>query len=343
MGLWYDELASSDTNHDHHHEPNGAQPFALQFEDGKSPAELAVPDAVHLLSAKTRVWIHLSGDDKELSESVLIEKLGLNQEQVLRLFRTGADVTLEEARDRVVFAIRSVHLVTQIESIATLAVFFSENWLVTVATKRCEPVHVVHDRLIKDDVPADLPTVLYMLLNETACEYYPALDRLQVEIDKLEDDVFEHNATQSPAVRRAMKLKRRVTRLRRSLWPLRDSLSVLLRRDVALVPADTKLLLQDVMDQVLRLGESAEISHDILSDILDAQVNITSNNLSVVMRILTVISTVLMSMGFVASIYGMNFLNMPGQHLQFGFYLVLLAMGFVGALAMAVFRRFNWI
>lgn len=343
MGLRYDELANSGTNYDDHHQQVEAKPFALQFGNGKPPSELKVPEAVRLLGARDQVWIHLDGDETELSESVLIEKLGLNREQVLRLFRTGAYVTLEEVPDRVVFAIRSVRLLTQIESMATLAVFFSEKWMVTVATKRFEPAYVVHDRLIKGNDPVDLPTVLYMLLSETACEYSPAFDRLQAEIDSLEDDVFERNATQSPAVRRAMNLKRRVTRLRRSLWPLRDSLSVLLRRDVALVPADTKLLLQDVLDQVLRLGETAEISHEILSDILDAQVNITSNNLSAVMRILTVISTVLMSMGFVASIYGMNFFDMPGQNLQFGFYWVLLVMGLIGALAIALFRRFNWI
>ena len=77
-------------------------------------------------------------------------------------------------------------------------------------------------------------------------------------------------------------------------------------------------LLEDVIIENKQAIEMANIHSNILSGMMDAFASVISNNLNVVMKILTSITIILMLPTLVASIYGMN-IKLPIQDHPFAF------------------------
>jgi magnesium transporter len=76
---------------------------------------------------------------------------------------------------------------------------------------------------------------------------------------------------------------------------------------------------------------------------MDAFLSIAGNRMNLVMKRLTSISAILMSMTLIAGIYGMNFRFMPELHWRYGYVGSLLSMLLVGLAIYIYFRKINWL
>ncbi|MBL8057316.1 MAG: magnesium transporter CorA family protein [Anaerolineales bacterium] len=101
-------------------------------------------------------------------------------------------------------------------------------------------------------------------------------------------------------------------------------------------------LLEDVLIEVRQAIEMTEISENILSQMMDAFASIISNNLNVVMKVLTSVTIVISLPSLVASLYGMN-VPLPGAEHPLAFLGVLGAAVAVSALVAFVFWRKDWL
>lgn len=221
--------------------------------------------------------------------------------------------------------------------------FLGGHFLVTVHT---EPVPLIDHWLERwtaqpkrvGRTPAHL---LHLLLDAVVDEYFPIGDMLEEKADDLEDAIF--TGSSSVQVADILQVKRRLLELRQHITPLRDILNALLRRDVELIPDEVVPYLQDVYDHTLRIAELADINRDILAGVLDAHLSVVSNRLNEVMRILTVISTILMSAALIAGIYGMNFVHMPELQWKAGYPFAGAMMVLVGVVEWYIFKRKGWV
>ena len=191
--------------------------------------------------------------------------------------------------------------------------------------------------------PADVGKTSDMLLSEiidaAIDDYFPALDRIQDELNRLEEGVYRGLR---PDVSTAIRLRRRLLEMRRQVTPIRDVLNGMLRRDSPVIRRETWTYLQDCYDHTLRVLEGIDLNRDILTSIMDAQLSVTSNRLNEVMRNMTSIATILMMMTLVTSIYGMNFKHMPELEWQNGYFLVLGSLLVIGVGGIAVASKVGW-
>ena len=71
-------------------------------------------------------------------------------------------------------------------------------------------------------------------------------------------------------------------------------------------------LMEDVMIEVHQAQEMCAIYSDILSGTMDAYASVISNNLNIVMKVLTVITIVMAIPNIIFGFYGMNVNGLPG-------------------------------
>ncbi|MCC6730925.1 MAG: magnesium/cobalt transporter CorA [Chthonomonadales bacterium] len=228
------------------------------------------------------------------------------------------------------------------EATAEIDVFLGANYLVTVHYGEVEPITQIRARWRQhpDLVPCSASYLLYVLLDTVVDAFFPALDELDEAIDGVESAAYSGGDV---AMGEAMLLKRRLLVLRQAVAPTRDMLNQLLRVDMPIIDNGVRLYLQDVYDHALRLVEQVDLHREILSGALDAMVAQVSNRLNQVMKTLTSLSTIMMSVGLVAGIYGMNFRHMPELELQWGYFFALGAMALVAAALVLYFRRIRWL
>jgi magnesium transporter len=93
---------------------------------------------------------------------------------------------------------------------------------------------------------------------------------------------------------------------------------------------------------VIRLVEQVDLHRDLLSGAMDAMVAQTSNRLNKVMKTMTAIATILMSIAIIPGIYGMNFENMPELKTHNGYFICLGVMTTLGVSLATYFRKIGW-
>ena len=92
-----------------------------------------------------------------------------------------------------------------------------------------------------------------------------------------------------------------------------------------------------------RFTELVESSREMISDLMQTHLAAVSNKLSEVMKVLTMISTVILPMTLIAGIYGMNFEVLPEKSWRLGYPFALGLMGLIGVASLIFFRWRRWI
>ena len=91
----------------------------------------------------------------------------------------------------------------------------------------------------------------------------------------------------------------------------RSTLEKLFRGRVLRLYEEDQDLLEDVIIEFKQAIEMADIYSSILSGTMDAFASVISNNLNIIMKVLTVITILMTIPNIVFSFYGMNVVDMP--------------------------------
>lgn len=219
-----------------------------------------------------------------------------------------------------------------------LGIFVHANRIITASPKPSALVDELFDAWTNEpeDIGLDAASMLHSILDAVVDDYFPALDRLHDQVDELEESIYDSPNADLAAF---LQLKRELLTMRKNIGPVRDNLNALIRYGAPIIPQSKVLDFTDVYNHCLRISENIDLGRDILSSIMDTHLALVSNRLNDVMRVLTVISTVLMVCSLIAGIYGMNFAHMPELQWSFGYPLAILFMVISSALIVWVFRR----
>lgn len=181
----------------------------------------------------------------------------------------------------------------------------------------------------------------YSLMDLVVDHYYVILEQLGETIEDLEEELISRPRSQT--LHQIHRLKRTMITLRRSVWPLREVLSQLERRESPLIQEGTALYLKDVYDHAIQVIDTVETFRDMLSGMLDVYLSSISNRLNEIMKVLTIIATIFIPLTFIAGVYGMNFEYMPELKWRWGYFAILALMAMIGGVMLFFFRKRKWI
>ena len=177
----------------------------------------------------------------------------------------------------------------------------------------------------------------YALLDVVVDSYFIILERLGEFIEALEKIVM---TDPSPRVMRQLHhLKREMTFLRKSVYPLREVISGLERIESKLIEESTSPFLRDLYDHTIQVIDTIETFRDMVSGLFDIYLSSLSNRMNTVMQRLSLVATIFMPLTFIAGIYGMNFENMPELKMHNAYYLALGSMAIIGLGLAVYFKR----
>lgn len=180
----------------------------------------------------------------------------------------------------------------------------------------------------------------YTLIDAIVDNYFIILEKTGERIELLEENLI--SAPGPETLQLLHHLKREMIYLRKSVWPLREVISAMQRRDSPLIRESTGYYLRDVYDHTIQVIDTIETFRDMLSGMLDIYLSSVSNRMNAVMKVLTVIATVFMPLTWIVGIYGMNFKTMPELEWQWGYPAVWLAMLAVASGMVVYFKNKKW-
>jgi magnesium transporter len=183
--------------------------------------------------------------------------------------------------------------------------------------------------------------LLYELLDAVIDSYFPVIEKMGEDLDRIEELVQNHPSPNS--LRLIHSHRADLLQLRRAAWPLREAVQHLLRGEFPQITRETLLYLRDGYDHVVQIMDILDIYRETCGDLRDYYYNIVSSRTNDVMRTLTIISTLFLPMTFVAGVYGMNFQYMPELAQPWGYPACLAFMAMIGIGFLLFFWRKGWL
>jgi magnesium transporter len=201
--------------------------------------------------------------------------------------------------------------------------FLGSNFLVvSYLEPNMPPVEFIWNRLERDHrlYINGSDFLCHAILDAMVDEFMPLLDRMDDEIEYLEDKVVEKPAPE--ILERILNLKHMVMQLRRVVSPQREVVNRLSRDDFPMIDQQSRIYFRDIYDHLVRIQDLSDTIRDIVSGALDIYLNSTSLRLNEIMKALTIVSTIFLPLSFVAGVYGMNFQYFPEITWQLGYLFV---------------------
>lgn len=203
--------------------------------------------------------------------------------------------------------------------------------------------HLVRDHLRRGKGKIrkmDTDYLAYAVLDVLVDNYFVTLEKLGDRIDRLEEALMMQPG--KTLIERLYQLKRELLFFHKAVWPLREVISSLIRRESSLIQASTIPYLRDVYDHVVQAVDSVEIYREMLTTMLDLYLSSVSYRTNEIMKVLTIIATIFMPLTFLAGVYGMNFRYMPELEWEYGYLLIWLVMLGLGMIMLTYFKKKKW-
>ncbi len=181
----------------------------------------------------------------------------------------------------------------------------------------------------------------YTLMDLIIDNYFVVLEKFGEAIEFLEEEVVKRPTPQT--LHDVHRFKYDMIMLRKSVWPLREVIGRMDRKESDLIQDATAIYFKDVYDHTIIAIDNIETYRDILSGMLDIYLSSISNRLNEIMKVLTIIATIFMPLTFLAGVYGMNFKHMPELDWLWGYPFALGLMTAVAFSMLLYFRRKKWI
>jgi magnesium transporter len=230
-----------------------------------------------------------------------------------------------------------------------ISLFLGTNYVLTFQEKTGDCFDLVRKRIRRSggrirSVGADY--LAYALLDTVVDSYFEVVDQHADELDALDDQIsrgYGHEINE-----RIHDVRSELLLLWRVVRPHRDAVSELIRGENSLVSDDTRLFLRDCQDHLLQLTDLLEVYREACSDLRDYHFSSMSGRMNEIMKVLTIIATIFMPLGFIAGVYGMNFDpelpgNMPELEWPFGYLFALGLMTLAAGGMVLFFWQKGWI
>jgi magnesium transporter len=226
-----------------------------------------------------------------------------------------------------------------------ISAFLGPEWVVTIQERSDGDCFgsvreaIRHGRGRVRDAGPDYLT--YLLVDGVVDAYFPVLDALAEQMQEIEEEALGSSSSQQTLLR-LTRLRHDLIALRRAVWPMRETVTILQREESPLITAETRVFLRDVYDHAVQALEIVESLRETAVSVMEVFLSVQNQRLNEVMKVLTVIATIFIPLTFIASIYGMNFKHMPELESRWGYPAVLGFMLLTAGGMIAYFRRRGW-
>jgi magnesium transporter len=237
---------------------------------------------------------------------------------------------------------------TRLSTHSQVSAFIGEKYLITLQQIELKPLMKlfrecqIDEKSRQEYFSHGSGYLLYRIIDRMVDAYYPILDKIWQLMEEMEDRVFDphvETATEVAIMRRDIITQRRI------IFPMRTVVADLEKKIKRFTKIDMSAYFGDLMDHMNHICETLDEIKEVIEIYKDADFVLGTERLNHVMRIMTVLGTILLPFVVVSSIYGMNVI-LPGG-LQDGVYhsfiILLVVMAAIAVGMLYFFHRRRWI
>jgi magnesium transporter len=287
-------------------------------------------------------WVNLSNPTNEETEKIS-QKLNIPMDFLTDPLDVDERARIEVEKKCVLIVLRIPHFAGGDADIPfttlPLGIIFVEGVIITVCSRDVDIISDFINGKTKNFSTENRSRFILQIFLRTALLYLKYLKEINRRTTMAEKEL--HQAMKNEELINLLNIEKSLVFFITSLKSNELMMERLQKSNLVKLDPNDKELLEDVIIENRQAIEMTNVYSNILSGMMDAFASVISNNLSVVVKLLTSITIILMLPTLVASIYGMN-IKLPFQDSPHSF-LITIGISFVlSAMGVIVFIRRRW-
>jgi magnesium transporter len=299
--------------------------------------------AAHCVGGGEFVWLGLKepsaeeleqvGEAFDLHELALEDARNAHQRPKLEDYEGSAFIVLRTARyddDREEVDFGEIHL------------FAGSGYVIVVRHGEASDLRAARTRLEeRPELLASGPgSVVWAIVDKVVDDYAPVVDGIDNDIEEVEEEIF---GSRADSTQRIYFLKREVIEFHRAVRPLLAPLEGLEFGSQPQVSDELRRYFRDIHDHARRIDERVSSQRELLTSILEANLALLGVKQNEVIRAISAWAAIIAVPTFLASIWGMNFDQMPELAQGWGYPAALALMVVAVGALYRFFKRIEWL
>jgi len=212
-----------------------------------------------------------------------------------------------------------------------------DDYFITICTRENPIINEFVDCKIRSFFTYKKTRFILQILYKTATYYLSYLKSINRETDKTEDNLQKFMKNEE--LIKLLSLQKSLVYFTTSLKSNELVMEKLLRGNVIKMYEEDEDILEDAIVENKQAIEMGTIYRDILSGTMDAYASVISNNLNIVMKLLTSITIVLSIPAIIAGLWGMNVAGLPFSDSPIGFWMILCLTAIICILSLLYMKK----
>jgi magnesium transporter len=317
----------------------------VAYEGGRKLADIDKHEISNYLARPgSFVWVALRDPTPdELAE--MQEEFGLHPLAVEDARVGHQRPKIEEYGDSLFVVLHTIEVEGDELKIGEVNVFVARNYVLSVRNRTERGFQDVRARAERE--PELLKNgsgyVLYALMDAIVDRYFPVLDAVEMELEKLEERLFSPGASPRENIESLYYVKQKLTTMKHATAPLQENAGKLYGGRVPGVCHGLGEYFRDVYDHLVRINQSIDAARETVHTAIQVALAMIATGQGEITRRLAAYAALVAVPTMIAGVYGMNFEHMPELKWQFGYPLSITVMVGLDLFLFWRFRKAGWI
>jgi magnesium transporter len=316
----------------------------VAYQDGRKLADIDKREISGYVSRPDCfVWVALKEPtEAELEE--MREEFGLHELAVEDAHHGHQRPKIDEYGDSLFVVLNTIEIVGDELHLGEMNIFVGKNYILTVRQRTERGFADVRARCEREPelLSHGSGYVLYVLMDAVVDRYFPILDAVETRLEAAEEQLFSGGSPRAN-IEALYYVKRKLATLKHAAGPLLDTSGKLFGGRVPQVCTGLGDYFRDVYDHLIRLNQSIDSLRDTVNTAIQVNLTMLTINETEVTKRLAAWGALIAVPTFIASLYGMNFKNMPELQWEFGYPMALGAMVLSNIYLWFRFRKARWL
>lgn len=227
-----------------------------------------------------------------------------------------------------------------------VSIFIGEDYVVTVHSGDLKPLSKLfndcqqNERAREDNMARSSGYLLYRILDRLVDYCFPIMNKIIANVEAVEDRLFSEVTRDT--VQEISLLGRDIMAYRRIIRPQPAILKSLEEKDYPFLREDLDVYFGDIGDHIGKIIETLDEYKEVVEGLYKSNDSLFSHRTSEVMKMLTILGTILLPLLLVASLYGMN-VPLPFEDSSLAFTVIILISFAISGGMLFYFRFKRWI
>jgi magnesium transporter len=225
--------------------------------------------------------------------------------------------------------------------------FLSEDYLITLHEGNLEPLRNLFKNCQLDQATCSeymgrgSAHLLYHIFDLLVSYCFPILNHIGSNVEKVEEQVFGHAVKET--VRDISVLRRDIISFRRIMKSQTEVFELLEQGDYPVLKEKPEVHFGDLAGHCQKIRDELDDYKEVVEGLNDTHNTLTSFQTNTVVRALTIISTIMLPLTLIASIFGMHLEHLPLGQSPTAFLTVMLIMVAIIIFMLTLFRLRRWL